>query len=102
MTGDDPLTATRLDVAEMKGMLVQALAGHAERLAAVETALHAHESRLNEKKAMLARHDERLSDLEEDNTGRFTKWAATGGIILAVPGTALAIINFLRISGGLP
>jgi hypothetical protein len=78
---DDAVMHTRLDVAEMKGMLTQLVSAHAERIHAAEVRLSAHEVRLNEKKAQIARHDERIQDLEDDNSGRWGRVMGVLGLI---------------------
>lgn len=93
----DPILQTRLDVAEMKGMLAQLVSAHAERINALEVRSTEHEARLNDKKESIGRIDERVKDLEDDNTGRHGR--TTGVISLIISGAVglLAILNSLRI-----
>ncbi|GMM94765.1 hypothetical protein [Microbacterium sp. MTN4-26] len=99
MSTDDPIMQTRLDVAEMKGMLTQLVSSHAERLHQSETRHDSAEQRLNEKGKQIARLDERVNDLEDDNSARWGR--VTGVLSLIISGVVglVAIFNALRIGG---
>lgn len=97
---DDALTATRLDVAEMKGMLKQALSDHGQRLANLEkdnATLHA---RLSDKGKVQATHTEQIgglqkavNDLENDNDARLGKFLGIIGGVVGLAGLVLAVLN---------
>jgi hypothetical protein len=91
--GDDPLTLVRLDVAEMKGMLGQALSDHGQRITNLETDNTTIHARLSDKGNALARHDERIQDLENDNSARQGRVLGILGAVVGFGGLVLAIIN---------
>lgn len=102
VSSDDPIMQTRLDVAEMKGMLTQIVSTHEARLLAHDVRLDTHDTRLNEKAKTLARHDEKISDTEEDvkqlqsdNTARLGRNLGVGGLIVAIIGIILNASKFL-------
>jgi hypothetical protein len=95
----DNLLQTRLDVAEMKGMLSQVVSNHNERLAAHDKELDVHEMRLNEKARTIARHDERIKGLEEDSNARQGKVLGIIGSVVAVFGLVFALYNRLTLGG---
>lgn len=97
MTEDSELTRTRLDVAEMKGMLGQALLSFDTRLSDHDRRLDDHERRLDEKGKQIARDDERLKDLEEDSASRHARALGISGLVVSVIVAALAIYNRLTI-----
>lgn len=105
MAEDSELTRTRLDVAEMKGMLGQALLSFDARLGDHERRLDAHEMRIDEKGKLLARQDERLLgvegdvvELKADNSARHGRWLGTAGLIVSVLVAALAIYNRITLT----
>lgn len=96
---DDVVTQTRIDLAEIKGMLTQVITTHEARIAAIELRVDAHDSRLNEKKATIARHDERIkgcedaiNDLENDNSAR---WGRNTGLLSLIIAGLVAIWNIV-------
>jgi hypothetical protein len=91
--GDDPLTLVRLDVAEMKGMLGQALSDHGQRITNLESDNIAIHGRLSDKGKTLARHDERINDLEQDNDARLGRILGTLGAVVGVLGLGFAVFN---------
>lgn len=91
----DPIMQTRLDVAEMKGMLQALVGAHSERLTAHDIRLDNHDRRLNEKAGIVARHDERIQDLEDDNTARSGKLFGTIGLVISAIVALLSIVNSL-------
>lgn len=95
--GDDALTLVRLDVAEMKGMLGQALSDHGQRITNLESDNIAIHARLSDKGKTLARHDERIEDLEHDNDARTGRILGTLGAIAGLGALALAIFNRLTL-----
>lgn len=97
MTEEDPIIQTRLDVAEMKGMLTTVVSSHAARLDRLDGTVNIHEARLNDKGKTLARHDERLSDLEEDNSARLGRITGTAGLVIAALVALVSIVNTFRI-----
>ena len=99
MDDNDPIMQTRLDVAEMKGMLTQLVASHNERLNGHDRIINLHEARLNDKGKLLARHDERISDLEDDNSSRWGRVTGTIGLVVSGLVAVLAVFNSLRIGG---
>lgn len=81
---------TRLDVAEMKGMLTQALTDHGNRLSHLEGDNVSIHSRLGEKGKMLATHSEQIKNaekainvLENDNRSRRANGFALIAILIA-------------------
>ena len=103
---DTQLMQTRLDVAEMKGMLSQALMSHDSRLINLEDRVNIHERRLNDKKAILARHDERfiavderLNGVEQANTSRSGRITGIIGTVLGCVAGAIAVYNLLNPTG---
>ena len=94
---EETIMQTRLDVAEIKGMLTQVISSHDARLNAHDVRLDSHDNRLNEKKAVIARHDERIKDLEDDNSARLGRITGTIGLIISGLVAGLAILNSLRI-----
>lgn len=97
MPEDSELTKTRLDVAEMKGMLGQALLSFDTRINDHERRLDAHEVRLDDKGKTLGRHDERIKDLEEDNAGRHARILGVSGLVVSIAVAGLAIFNRLTL-----
>jgi hypothetical protein len=97
--GDDALTRTRLDVAEMKGMLTQALTDHTSRLSAVEVDNVRLHGRLTDQGKVQAAHAERLEDLEDDNGQRWGRITGVVGMIVGVLASALALYNFTNAAG---
>lgn len=102
MATDDPIMQTRIDVAEMKGMLTTLVSTHEARLVAHDLRLDTHDSRLNEKAKAIARHDERIEDTEEDvaalkadNTARLGRNLGVGGLAVAVLTLILNLPNLL-------
>lgn len=93
MEGDDALTRVRLDVAEMKGMLTQALHDHGSRISNLETDNLAIHGRLSDKGKLLARHDERIEDLENDRDAFHGKVLGVVGAIVGLVGLGLAVFN---------
>lgn len=98
--GDDPLTLVRLDVAEMKGMLGQALSDHGQRLSNIETDNIAIHGRLTDKGKRIERHDERLDGIDEDvvelkaaNNSRSTRVLGVLGAVAGLGALLLAVIN---------
>ena len=91
----DPIMQTRLDVAEMKGMLQALVGAHSERLAAHDIRLDNHDVRLNDKDKIVARHDERLIDLEDDSSARSGKFYGTAGLVVSVVVGLITLINYL-------
>lgn len=87
---EEVVTQTRVDLAEIKGMLSQVITSHDARISAIEVRVEAHDVRLNEKKATIARYDERLNDLEADNDAR---WGRNTGIISLVIAAGVAVWN---------
>ena len=61
---DDPITQTRLDVAEMKGMLSVALSTQEQRTGKLEAEQAILHSRITEQAQVTARHGEQIADLE--------------------------------------
>lgn len=98
-TSEDPILQTRLDVAEIKGMLTQVISSHEARLVTHDARLESHEIRLNEKGKTLARHDERIRDLEDDNSARWGRVTGTIGLVVSSLVGLLAVVNSLRIPG---
>lgn len=98
MHEEDPIIQTRLDVAEMKGMLTTVVSSHAARLDRLDGTVNIHEARLNDKGKTLARHDERLSDLEEDNSARWGRLTGTLGLVISALVAVLAVFNALRLT----
>lgn len=101
---DDALTATRLDVAEMKGMLKQALSDHGQRIANLEKDNMTLHARLSDKGKALATHSEKIggleravNDLETDNDARMGKILGIIGGVVGLAGLALAILNRITI-----
>ena len=90
---DDPMLQTRLDVAEMKGMLTQALGSHDQRLTSLERSRDELHGRISDKGKLLAAHTEKINDLEERAKGQLPKMAQ----IVTV---ALAVLGFLGGVGG--
>ena len=95
MDNNDPIMQTRLDVAEMKGMLTQVVSNHEARLVAHDARLESHEIRLNDKAKNIARHDERIKDLEDDNTARSGKTIGTVGLVFTGLVGLIALFNFI-------
>lgn len=95
MSGEDPIMQTRLDVAEMKGMLQALVGAHSERLRIHDTRLDKHDLRMNDKDKIVARHDERISDLEDDNSARSGKFYGTVGLVVSVVVGLITLINYL-------
>lgn len=98
---EDPTLQTRLDVAEMKGMLQAVVGAHSERLAAHDVRLDTHDMRINDQAKSVARHDERVKDLEDDNTARSGKFYGTLGLVIGALGLVvsgvvglIAVVNF--------
>jgi hypothetical protein len=89
---DDPILQTRLDVAEMKGMLSQVISTHTAQIESQASRLNVHEARLNEKKATLARHDERIKGLEEDNSAR---WGRVTGLLALLVSAAAVVLTLV-------
>ena len=89
----DPTIQTRIDVAEIKGMLTAVVGAHSERLTAHDTRLDSHELRLNEKAKTIARHDERLNDLEEDSSARSGKFFGTAGLVVSVVAVVFTLLD---------
>lgn len=105
MAEDSELTRTRLDVAEMKGMLGQALLSFDTRLSDHERRLDAHEVRLDDKGKLIARLDEQvrdvdgdISELKADNSSRHGRWLGTAGLVVSILVAALAIYNRITLS----
>lgn len=92
MSDQDPVIQTRLDVAEIKGMLTQVISSHDARITASDARLNSHENRLNDKAKTIARHDERIKDLEDDNAAR---WGRVTGIVALVISGLVALLNVL-------
>lgn len=88
---DDPFTQTRLDVAEMKGMLTQALGSHSQRLTALEEAKDQMHARISDKGKTLANHAARLEDLEERAKGQLPRIAQIVTVIISVVGFLAAV-----------
>jgi hypothetical protein len=96
MTADDPLTRTRIDVAEMKGMLTQVLGDHGIRLANIETNHNNLTTQLHEKSVLQARQDERIKDLEDDSSGRLGRITGIIGSSVAILSAALSVYVLAR------
>ena len=90
----DPIMQTRLDVAEMKGMLQALVGAHSERLTAHDIRLDTHDRRLSEKANAVARHDERIKDLEDDSTARSGKTLGTAGLVISAIVALITVANF--------
>jgi hypothetical protein len=97
MGEDDALTQTRLDVAEMKGMLRQALSDHGQRISNVEREVVALHGRVSDKGKTLAAHGERIEDLENTNASRPGLIFGLVGAIVGASGLILAILNRVTI-----
>lgn len=99
-TDDDALTKTRLDVAEMKGMLTQALSDQGSRIKALEGGNDLIHGRLSDRAKENATHAEKISGLEKavnvlenDNRARRASIIGIGGVIISAAALALAVIN---------
>lgn len=90
---DDPFTQTRLDVAEMKGMLTQALGSHGQRLTALEEARDKLHASTIEHSTTQASHTAKIQHLEERAKGQMPR-------ILQVLMAVLAVLGFLGGVGG--
>lgn len=96
---DDPLTATRLDVAEMKGMLTQALSDQNTRLTNLEkdnVSLHA---RLSDKAKEHATYAEKIRGLEKavnvlenDSRAKHARIVGTIGTVIAAIALGTTIV----------
>lgn len=100
----EPLTQVRLDVAEMKGMLTQALGDHGQRITQLEADSRVIHGRLSDKGKLLGVHTEQIKglqeavhELEEKRVGTLGRVGITIGACTGVAGTLLAIFNALRI-----
>lgn len=104
---EDVLMATRLAVAEIKGMLSVVIANNDTRIKALEEARVTHDIRLNDKSKDIARHDEKIKNMEadiqeakDDTKSKEAKNLAVGSLILGGVVALIAIFNF--ITGGIP
>ncbi len=104
MSGDSDLTQLRIDVAEMRGMLSQALSDHGQRITGIEADNRTLHGRLSDKGKTLATHaehftavDKAIYDLEQANLGFAARVALIIGSVAGLGGLGLAIVNALRI-----
>lgn len=93
MSDDEQLIQTRLDVAEMKGMLTQALSDHGQRISNLEADARQKDIRLGEKAKRLAGHEERIKDLEDDNSARMGRVLGVLGSIIAAAALVVSLWN---------
>lgn len=91
------ITQTRVDVAEIKGMLSTVITSHDSRIVGLEKFKETTDQRLNDKGKLLARHDERLNDLEDDKSSRQAKIFGILGAATAVSALLFAIFNRLTL-----
>lgn len=87
----------QISVARIEGMLTGSLARHDQRLDQHENTITQIDNRVREKGNIIARHDERIKDLEQDNDARFAKSTGIMAIVLALIGTAIAVINRIEL-----
>lgn len=100
------LLQTQKTLARIEGLLEGVLKGHETRFATLEAGYAVHEQRLNDKGKSIARLDERVEDLEErqkaveaDRRPRQSLIVGAIGLLLALPGFAIAFNNFLALRG---
>lgn len=97
---NDPLLQTRLDVAEMKGMLTQALSNQESRIHNLESDNISIHSRLSDKGKLLATHTEQIKNaekainiLENDNRARRANGLAVVAILIAGAGVIINLVD---------
>lgn len=102
--GDDILTQTRLDIAEMKGMLRQALSDQGQRIANLEQSTTSLHGRISDKAKILATHTEQIGGvqravnvLENDNRARQGRILGIIAAVVGCAGLALSILNRITI-----
>ena len=102
---DEPLTKLRIDVAEMRGMLSQALGDHGQRLTAQEAesrVLHTRVTALaTAGTTAIARIDsaeKAINDLENAHLGFPARVSIALGSVTGLGGLALALFNSFRIN----
>lgn len=102
---DTDLVAVRIQVAEMHGMLTQALGDHGQRLTALEQEQAVLHGRITTKRAVISTHAEQISGLQQAvNKLENARLSMLGrvGIVLAsctgVGGMILALYNAMRLA----
>jgi hypothetical protein len=100
----DVLIALRVDVAEMRGMLKQALSDHGQRLVDLENDNRLIHGRLSDKGKTLATHTQQINGLEkavnaleQNRIGGFARVGIVLGACTGIGGLLLAVFNALRI-----
>lgn len=103
-TDVDPTIQTRLDVAEMKGMLTMALQNHGERIVNLEGERDKLHTRLNEKGQRITVAEQQIMDLRgdvgvltESQRQQFGRSLQTVVGLAAVGGFFVAVLNALGI-----
>lgn len=98
------VTALRIEVAEMRGMLSQALSDHGQRLVDLENDNRVIHGRLSDKGKTLATHTEQISGLqkavnaiEQNRIGAFARVGIVLGACTGIAGLMLAVFNAIRI-----
>lgn len=103
---DTDLVQVRVDVAEMRGMLSQALSDHGQRISNIEVDNRVLHGRLSDKGRILATHDEKIigveravNALENNRIGMPAKVGIFVAMATGIIGTSLAMYNSLRFGG---
>jgi hypothetical protein len=102
MADTDPNLQLRIDVAEMKGMLTQALSDHSSRINNTEQALNVERDRVTKNGQDIGQHTVEITNIKNDlsviNTklnGQLSKSVQIGGGFIAGIAGIIGVINLV-------